>query len=137
VRTLNNLVASAKNCRNLQLLGIDCDAFFHWENVGTEETPILEVAQYSDPASNPALIPAWTKYELDYMIGNVFQKPELIKPDKAGKFGKLDVFPIYAASKVIEFENGADATAFALTWLIENEQLDPEKINERYAKFFS
>lgn len=111
------------------MLGIDADAFFHWEND-------VDVSQFMNPAGNPNLVPAWTKAELDYMIGPALPKPDLLHPDKYSKYSKPDSWPLYFPGKMVEFSNGADAAACALVYLIEQEILDVETINSRYKQFY-
>jgi hypothetical protein len=116
------------------MLGIECPPFLYWEAITDEYGSRYEVGQFMNP--DDGLIPAWTKTELDYMIGNDLEKPDLVLTRRAGKFGNLNKYPLYYPNKSIEFDNGAEASAQVLIFLIENEQLDVAKINERYIKFF-
>ena len=48
--------------------------------------------------------PAWTKEELDAMIGPEFPKPDLWKPDKVGKEQDPESYPVYYPDKMKIFK---------------------------------
>lgn len=126
---------SVENAKKLQMLGIECAPFLYWEFCEQESgNSVWEVGVYQAP--DDTLTPAWTKAELDYMIGPGMEKPDLLHPQRYGKYSNPDSYPLYYANKSQEYKNGAEASATALIFLIENEVLDVDTINKRYLKFF-
>lgn len=135
MKQLNKLVVSVESAKKLQILGIECAPFLYWELITFENgAQGWEVGHYGEP--DDTLTPAWTKTEIDYMIGPGMEKPDLLHPQRYGKYSDPDTYPIYFPTKSVEFSNGAEASVTALIFLIENEVLDVATINKRYEKFF-
>lgn len=81
-------------------------------------------------------LPAWTKEELDAMIGPEFPKPDLWRPDKLGKEQDPESYPVYYADKMRIFKRGAEASADALIFLLQNKHVRAYDANQRYTDLF-
>lgn len=146
MNNLEQLTASRNYCDNLQKLGILPIAFLWWiiddQAATTEgEKTVLkyEVAPVVNPSPGAECLPAWTKTELDVMIGPEFSpKPDLFTRQQLGnsKLMKPESYPVYTPQKMQVFPNGADASAFSLIYLIEEGLLKVAECNERYSKLF-
>lgn len=152
MNNLEQLTASRNYCDGLFLLGISPVSFLWW--VESEETQnerkvieegltpkhiTYEVAPVINPSPGPMCLPAWTKTEIDVMIGPDFSpKPDLFTQQQIGnsKMLKPESYPVYTMQKMQVFENGADASAFALIYLIEGGLLKASECNNRYSKLF-
>lgn len=81
-------------------------------------------------------LPAWTKEELDAMIGPEFSKPDFWKPEKLGKEQDPESYPVYYPDKMRIFKKGAEASADALIFLLQNKHVRAYDANQRYTDLF-
>lgn len=141
---LSKITASREICNKLVEQGIYEEAIL-WHSRTIREGKELtdwSVMPLTDPIPHPeCCIPAWTKDELDVMIGPNFSKPQISldrfmgEGELARKMDRL-IFSIYTAKSQLIFLNGAEASARALLELIEGGLMGPETCMERYFKFF-
>lgn len=125
------ITASRELCEKLVEEGLRPNAFFwHYQDGET-----WKIAQFKTPDTFN-MVPAWTKQELDFMIGNDLPKPDLFDREKASK-QDLDQYPLFTPTKQYTFKNGADASAQALLLLISLQMIDPIKASERHDKHFN
>lgn len=148
MQNLEYLTASRLFCERLFKMGVGPHAFFyhtveddHTMPEDKEGNPILkyEVCMLLNPKPKSGIygtIPAWTKQEIDVMIGPGWPKPDVIESDKIGKFGDPKVYVVYMLNRMETFKNGADASAFVLLHLLENEVISISEINNRHNDFF-
>lgn len=139
MNNLEQLTASRKYCNGLFLLGITPISFLWWIVEKEGENITYEVAPVLNPSPGPTCLPAWTKTEIDVMIGPEFSpKPDLFTKQQLGnaKLMKPESYPVYTPQKMQVFDNGADASAFSLIYLIEGGLLKPGDCNNRYSKVF-
>lgn len=97
-----------------------------------------KVLELLKPVLSAEQVPAWTKHEIDVMIGPRFAKPDLWPDDKIRDNSPTDPnrYPVFFPDKCFEFDNGAQASAAGLLYLLENEFLDAEQCNMRYRAVF-
>jgi hypothetical protein len=99
---------------------------------GPWETITIRYAEYSEN-----MVPAWTKAELDAMIGPRYSKPELWTIEFREKSATdPNTYPVFMPEKCMVFEVGAQASAQGLIYLLENEFINPAECNERYMAIF-
>lgn len=148
MQKMEQLTASREQCDKLVELGVEPKAYL-WHTVEDDDpqpndkegNPILkyEVCLLMNPQPRRGIygtLPAWTKAELDVMIGPDWGKPDFIEKSQIGKAGNPNEYAVYYPEKMKTFKNGADASADALIYLIEKRVLKIEDINERYKIFF-
>lgn len=129
---LAKLTAKPTQCKTLQSLGIKAPAFLNHHRNGPNDwvtAPVGTMAGYET-------LPAWTKEELDAMIGPEFSKPDLWKPDKVGKEQDPESYPVYYPDKMRIFKKGAEASADALIYLLQNKHVRAYDANTRYSDLF-
>lgn len=127
------LTASPAQAKILQGLGITVPAFLLHFKVGTEWLTMQTPTERMDPDGT---LPAWTKEELDAMIGPEYSKPDLWKPDKVGPKQDPESYPVYYPDKMRVFKRGAEASADALIFLIQNKHVRAYDANTRYVDLF-
>jgi hypothetical protein len=146
---LEQLTASREICNSLVELGIEEIAvlWHHRRAINPDELGEWRVGYLTDPEPFIELcIPAWTKAELDAMIGANRPKPDLFTDRELGltvaetedtpyKFNK-DQYPIFMPDMVKIFTSGAEASAFVLIKLLEAGKLKPEDCIKRYKNIF-
>ena len=137
---LEQLTASPKTCERLVNLGvIPLAIIWHLfeeddKGVGQWDTCLL-----NEPVYVPEFkIPAWTKAEIDAMIGPDFPKPDFFTREQFGLSKTLDplTYPVIFPETMQVYQNGAEASANGLAWLIEKKHIKIEDANERYSKRF-
>lgn len=146
---LEQLTASRELCDQLVDLGVEEIAIFWHDRTANRNGNMTEwevkMLDYPIPFHENC-IPAWTKQELDVMIGPNFPKPDLFTDRELGltaaenedtpyKYNK-EQYPIFLPDKLMVFASGADASAFVLIKLIEAGKLKPEDCIKRYNKLF-
>lgn len=141
MNNLEQLTASRNTCQKLFTLGILPSAFLWWlpEENSKPEEPTFEVCPVLNPLPNPECLPAWTKAELDAMIGPAFSpKPDLFTKEQLGgyKLAKPESYPVYFVEKMQVFENGAEASGAALVYLMEGGHITAASANYRLQKVF-
>jgi hypothetical protein len=130
---LAQLTANPGQCKILQSLGIKAPAFLlHYK---IQSLPELWKTAPTMPGAE-GVLPAWTKEELDAMIGPEFSKPDLWKPDKVGKEQDPESYPVYYPDKMRIFKKGAEASADALIFLLQNKHVRAYDANQRYTDLF-
>lgn len=84
------------------------------------------------------MVPAWTKAELDAMIGPNYAKPDLWEEMKQREKAATDpnTYPVFFLQGCSVFENGAQASAHGLIWLLQNDYINPADANDRYRAIF-
>lgn len=153
MNNLEQLTAKRETCDRLVNLGIHEVAFMwhfrdtDWAAVNAAEEsgePLdtvpttWEVCLLEEPQPFPdQCIPAWTKAELDVMIGHKWPKPDLFTDKEWGNSkGIREEYPVYTIDKLYIYQNGAEASAQVLALLLEAEELDPVDCMARYFKVF-
>lgn len=140
---LEQLTLSQQQSEKLVSLGIKAPAFlWHRKHLSDEGAAALkcspwETGLFLRPVPGPEMLPAWTKAELDAMIGPDLEKPDIYPTHLIGKATDPNTYPIFLPKSLIVFNNGAHASAEALIFLIENQNVDPFKATERYRKMFN
>jgi hypothetical protein len=130
---ISQLTASPAQAKILQNLGINVPAFLlHYK---TQSLPEVWVISFFRQNTEQTL-PAWTKEEIDAMIGPEFSKPDLWKPDKLGKEQDPESYPVYYPDKMRIFKKGAEASADALIFLLQNKHVRAYDANQRYTDLF-
>lgn len=124
-------------------LGITPVAFFwHLREHDEVKGESWDCCLLNSPEYVPGVkIPAWTKGELDVMIGSEFMKPDLYSDEEVKELSRAkefdrDKFPVFMPDVLYETTNGASASARMLIFLLEKNHIDKNKCNERYKKFF-
>lgn len=82
-------------------------------------------------------VPAWTKEELDTMLGPGIIKPDFQMPKHNSKASDPMTYPVYFPNVQKTFKTGAQASACALIYLLEKGTIDAMDASERYFKLFS
>lgn len=135
---ISQLTASPAQCKILQSLGIKVPSFLY--HVKLNETGgEWQAGEYPEEHINRNsawYCPAWTKEELDAMIGPEFSKPDFWKPDKVGKEQDPESYPVYYPDKMRIFKKGAEASADALIFLLQNKHVHAYDANQRYTDLF-
>lgn len=133
---LAKLTANPAQCKILQSLGVKAPAFLCHFKMG--ENPDLQNWIVGPTRSEAAFetLPAWTKEELDAMIGPEYSKPDLWKPDKLSKGQDPETYPVYYPDKMKVFKKGAEASADALIFLLQNKHVHAYDANQRYTDLF-
>jgi hypothetical protein len=127
------LTANPGQAKILQSLGVSVPSFLLHFKVGNEWLTMETPTESMDPDGT---LPAWTKEELDAMIGPEFPKPDLWRPDKLGKEQDPESYPVYYADKMRIFKRGAEASADALIFLLQNKHVRAYDANQRYTDLF-
>lgn len=134
---LRKLTCSPEQSRKLVDLGITCPSILVHVCLRADECE----GSYNDPGAwkievydiiNPPFngtLPAWTKAELDALITSRFEKPDFY-PGRGNDQSLHRVsnpweYPVFTPGKSLTFKNGAEASAFALIWLLENKKITP------------
>lgn len=92
-------------------------------------------------------VPAWTKEEIEIMLGFGFAKPDVREPSKIrsselpdGKEAIQNYIPVYWVNyfpeKEVKYPKGADASADLLCYLLRNGGINPWICNRRYFEFY-
>ena len=135
------LTATPEQCRRLIAAGITAPAAVFWHCLEEDTTkpnnadgsPMMHwtTAMYLTPKISDTMVPAWTKEELDLMIGPGWPKPDIWETkDITGATDPL-TYPIHYPDRLVVFKTGAQASADALLTLIEKEKVDPKEASER------
>ena len=152
---LEQLTAKPETCEKLVTLGIVPEAII-WHLFEEDEVKIKEAEDagkdisdedfgkwdaclLNEPVYVPEYkVPAWTKAEIDAMIGPNIPKPDLFTPDQLGNSKTLiaETYPVIFPDKMLVYDNGAEASAQALIWLIKNKYVTIADANYRYSKTF-
>lgn len=131
---LEKLTAPRNLCLDLVQLRVKPNAHF-WHYFDGEG---WDVVMLKNPVFDPEkIIPAWTKEELDFMVGNEWPKPDLMGTYRQPEGFELDVYCIYFPDKMLQYKTGSEASADGLKWLLVNGKLDVKKLNDRFEKRFS
>lgn len=130
--SLNKLTCNQEQSQKLISLGVAGVSFLTHYRAGNR----TEVWQTDADTKFEEAWPAWTKAELDAMIGPRFEKPDLWKEQFTSKSHDPNTYPIIKLSGCVIFKNGAEASAAALIFLLEENFLFVAEINERYRSIF-
>ena len=130
---LHKLTCNPQQAEKLLSLGIEPEAIL-WHYFRGENW-ITEPAKFPETPSKICL-PAWTKAELDAMIGPQFAKPDLWKDDRQVKAQNPHTYPIFTLNSCVSYEVGAQASAHALTYMLEEDFVTAEDANGRYKAIF-
>lgn len=136
MQNLSKITGSVENCRGLVSLGIVPIAII-WHLRAGDAWLTSELRTQTEYDFETA-VPAWTKAELDIMIGPEFPKPDLwTKADLIVNIAQEpERFPVFFPNKLLTFQNGAQASAEVLYFLIKKNMVDVNDANERYRKIF-
>lgn len=130
---LERITASVRLCKEIVAAGIDLPAaLWHYKNGVNPEH------WYTDKAGNVAYesVPAWTKEELDVMIGNDFAKPDLSQDMFAGRAHDPRKYHVFLPDKMLIVEKGADASAEFLLYLLKMNKLNPVDVVKRFKEIY-
>lgn len=146
MNNLEQLTASKNLCEQLVELGINPVSFL-WHSVeivegkkDEEGNPLFanDVCLLVEPEYKEGEnIPAWTKAELDVMIGPVYAKVDLLTDEETTKNMDRYQYAVFFVNKMMLFKNGAEATAHGLIFLLQNKMIDAMEASERYSKLFT
>jgi hypothetical protein len=141
---ISKILAPRAACLELVTAGLIPSAMFFYFRLGIgKDEAVDDIFPYydmdDDDIESDRMVPAWTKEELDEMIGPLARKPEMMNHDDnagtengwANPFWNVD-FP----DKSKTYKRGAEASAALLLWLIKERGADVKKINERYTRRF-
>jgi hypothetical protein len=121
------LVCTLEQAEKLMELGIGASS--HFAYLGREVMPAFNIEDGDAPA--------WTKEEIDTMLGPGIIKPDFQTPKHNSKASDPLTYPVYFPNVQKTFKTGAQASACALIYLLEKGTINPEDAVERYYKIFS
>lgn len=138
---IGQITATPEQCRRLIAAGITAPAAVFWHNMeedhsqpsNADGSPFMrwDTAMFLQPKISATMVPAWTKEELDLMIGPGWPKPDIWElKDVTGATDPL-TYPIHYPDRMVVFKTGAQASADALLTLIEKGKVDPKEASER------
>lgn len=138
---IEQLTATADQCRRLIDAGITAPSAVFWHHLeedGTQPnnedgTPVMvwRTAMYLQPRITETMVPAWTKEELDVMIGPDWPKPDIWDTkDVTGATDPL-TYPIAYPDRMVVFKTGSQASADALLTLIAKDKVNPKEASDR------
>lgn len=131
---ISKLVITPAQSRQLLWLGINAPAFLcHYKDGANPEHWVTAIV---DTQAAYETLPAWTKEEIDAMIGPEFSKPDLWKPDEVTKSTDPESYPVYFPNKMKVYKYGAQASADALIFLLQNKHIHANDANSRYVDLF-
>lgn len=81
-------------------------------------------------------IPAWTKEELDVMLGPDVRLPQLPQKVYVNSLQDPNAHSWFGASMRIDYEKGADCSAAVVLRGLEEKAFTPEEVNKRYSEVF-
>jgi hypothetical protein len=141
----SKLTITPSQALQLQALGIDAPAvLYHFtdQDLLTTPAPIWEimtqeyVLTFKNMAAPHTMVPAWTKEEVDVMIGPKFTKPDLYEPGMVGRATNPYRFPVFFPDKLVDFESGAQASAEFLIFLLKMNKINPIHAVDRYKRVY-
>lgn len=131
---LQKITCSPKQSKELRSLGIDLPGhLMHYKN---GENPSHWITEIFGRGTGYEAAPAWTKEEIDVMIGPVFMKPDLPEPKFAGKAHDPNAFHVYLPDKMLIFKSGAEASAEFLIYLLKMGKISVKGCIERYKEIY-
>jgi hypothetical protein len=132
---LSKLTCTPEESHRLVQLGILQYAFL-WHERGPEGE--WDTRQMAAPlVGTDFVFPAWTKAELDVMIGPRFAKPDLWTQELRPKSATHPhTYPIRLPDRELVFRIGARASATALIYMLTESFLSPDDCNQRYKDVF-
>lgn len=134
--------------RALIALGIEPVAGCFWFTpILTENDKQEWVIEYIEDGvyNEHACLPAWTKEELEVMIGGEYMKPDLQHWEGMGQMEMIryiheekvpDYFIYHLPSKLIKQQKGSNACAILLQFLLENKTINIADCNIRYKTIY-
>jgi hypothetical protein len=138
---INQLTATPHQCQKLIKLGITAPSAVFWhahEEDGTQPnnddgSPAMRwgTAMYLQPKISETMVPAWTKEELDLMIGPDWPKPDIWETKAITGATDPLTYPIAYPDKMVVFKTGSQASADALLTLLEKGKVDPVEASQR------
>lgn len=81
-------------------------------------------------------IPAWTKEELDVMLGGEVKIPQLPRKTELSRFQNPNLHTGHTLSTRLDYEKGSDCSAALLIRLIDDKSLKVAEINKRFMDVF-
>lgn len=140
MNNLYKLTCSPTQAAKLVELGIFPRAIL-WQRLDGKNAETLKwsVQQLIKPILSPECVPAWTKAEIDVMIGPRYAKADQWPDEKIREKSATDPsqYPVFFLDRVEIFDNGAQASASGLIYLLQNEFITPDEASERYRAVFS
>lgn len=142
---LSRLTASRELCEQLVAAGIiPWATLWHLkshmdegENVAIVwEIDSLEGTDGSGEYSEDEAVPAWTKEELDVMLGPSVNLPQLPEPRFMGRLGNARFHTWFGSSSRIDCEKGADCSARVLLYALKENGIKVEDANRRFLDVF-
>lgn len=119
------IVCSAEWAKVLTGLGVEAVCCNVYERDGDDWFFAGEYQMQDD------VLPAWTMQELAVAIGSDYILPQLLDRRHYSKSVNMLQFFVAEDKKRHDFENGADACAFALSYLINHKEIKLADVNER------
>lgn len=162
-KRINKMVATQQQCEALIDMGITATPvlFYHKRSGLYHASPdnYLDadfVENYEDQVvARTESVPAYTKAELDAMIGPNLPKPDLWTDKEFLNSGKniedeeveenfkkkraqeRESYPVFYPEKLLVYKNGAEASAEVLLFLLKNDHIKPKDANARHKKIFA
>lgn len=138
---IEQLTATAEQCRRLIDAGITAPSAVFWhcleeDTIQPNDTtgePVKRwtTAMYLKPKISDTMVPAWTKEELDLMIGPDWLKPDIWDTkDVTGATDPL-TYPIAYPDRMVVFKTGSQASADVLLTLIAKDKVNPKEASDR------
>lgn len=138
---IEQLTATAEQCRQLIQAGITAPSAVFWHHLeedptqpnNEDGTPATKwtTAIYLQPKITDTMVPAWTKEELDLMIGPDWPKPDIWETkDVTGSTDPL-TYPVHYPDKMWIFKTGSQASADVLLTLIRKDKVNPREASDR------
>lgn len=142
MQQFRRLTCSPEQSKELNTLGLVAQPVIFWHNFEDDiqesgwQVSAMPFASTDDITEH--MLPAYTKAELDVMIGNRFAKPDLwsAREFNNSKAQDPETYPLFFQDKMQVFKNGAEASAAALIFLIANKHLKPAEAIDRHKKVF-
>jgi hypothetical protein len=161
MQQLERLICTPQQSLDLRSLGVITQPVLYWHT-------LEEVASSVDPVWRPGampfatvedadddMIPAYTKAELDVMIGPGFPKPDLwtdkeflnseknipVSEDTEQEYARKRAtnrftFPVFYPDRMKVYKVGAQASAEVLAFLVRNNHIKPADAIARHKKVF-
>jgi len=148
---IQKLVALPSQCEDLLTLGMMGQPALFWysreeslaEPNNADGSPklvwqvgMMPFATVDDISED--MVPAWTKPELDAMIGNQWPKPDLFtdKEFQNARAIERESYPVFYPDNMRIYRIGAAASADVLAFLIRANKINVQEALERHKKIF-
>lgn len=133
-KQLERLTASRELCEQLVAAGvIPWATFWHLKE---DEGFVVGWTGTGDEYAAGESIPAWTKEELDVMLGPNVNLPQLPEPQFMGRLGNPLFHTWFGSNNRIDCEKGSDCSARVLLYALKEKGITVEEVNKRFLDVF-